>query len=240
MRTFPVPVTSPAKGGDCLLLVDKPFGKSSFYVIRQVRHLLSVKKAGHAGTLDPLATGLLLVGTGKMTKALTHLQGLEKSYTGEILLGCRSASYDLETPLEKTEPHPPTLTEAEIHQAAASFLGPQLQQPPAYSACKIGGKPAYLAARKGETSPLAARPIEISDFRITHIDLPVIHFAVSCSKGTYIRSLAHDLGIRLGTGGVLASLRRTAIGPYTVAEAYTIEQLEALLQGKGAGEPATP
>jgi len=203
-----------------ILLIDKPLTWTSFDVVRKIRNLTRIKKTGHAGTLDPLATGLLIVCQGKATKKIEGIQNAEKEYIGTIHLGSTTASYDLES-----EPTPQQdithLTQEVIRQQAASFVGFIDQVPPIFSAIKVDGKRSYDLARKGLEPELKSRRIEIKAFDITDISLPVITFRVACSKGTYIRSLAHDLGQLLGTGAYLKSLRRTKIGDYSVDDALT-------------------
>ncbi|MDB5272588.1 MAG: tRNA pseudouridine(55) synthase [Chitinophagaceae bacterium] len=211
-----------------ILLIDKPLTWTSFDVVRKIRNLTKIKKTGHAGTLDPLATGLLIVCQGKATKKIEDIQNAEKEYTGTIHLGATTASYDLES-----EPTPQQdithLTAETIAQHAQRFVGFIDQIPPIFSAIKVDGKRAYDLARKGLEPELKSRRIEIKAFDITHIDLPVVTFRVTCSKGTYIRSLAHDLGQSLGTGAYLKSLRRTKIGDYSVDHALTPDQFKDTL-----------
>ncbi|NCT95074.1 MAG: tRNA pseudouridine(55) synthase TruB [Chitinophagaceae bacterium] len=208
-----------------VVLFDKPLEWTSFDAVKKVRILTRVSKVGHAGTLDPLATGLLIVCTGKFTKKINEYMGMEKEYTGTFTLGATTASYDLETEPEnlKDTSH---LTEDMIHAATQSFTGPILQVPPAHSAIKKDGKPVYLAARKGLEVKLEPRPVTIHAFEIEKIELPIVHFRVVCSTGTYIRSLAHDFGAALGVGGYMSSLRRTRIGIFKVEDAYTVESFE--------------
>ncbi len=207
-----------------VLQVNKPLHWTSFDVIRKLRSALSIKKIGHAGTLDPLATGLLLVCTGKKTKTISHYQELEKVYRTEMVLGKTTPSVDLETPFD-SETSYDHVTEADIEQAAASFLGAIEQVPPAYSAVKLGGERAYKKARKGDTVQLAPRPVFIHSLVITDIQLPCIKLEVTCSKGTYIRSLVRDFGERLGTGAYLSALCRTRIGAFRLEDAYEVEDL---------------
>lgn len=208
-----------------ILLVDKPLCWTSFDVVKKLRHLLKVKKIGHAGTLDPRATGLLLLCMGKGTKRLSAYQDLDKTYEGQIVLGKTTSSYDLETPFDQIKSYQ-HLQEADVLAACDFFLGVQTQTPPAYSACKVNGVRAYKRARKGKEVILRPREITIYTFELTKIDLPSIDFVVRCSKGTYIRSLAHDFGQHLGVGGYLSKLRRTRIGKYRIEDAYTIPWLE--------------
>ncbi|MBX2940438.1 MAG: tRNA pseudouridine(55) synthase TruB [Ferruginibacter sp.] len=204
------------------LLLDKPLHWTSFDVVRKVRGALQIKKVGHAGTLDPLATGLLIVCTGKHTKHIASLMVKEKTYTGSITLGAVTPTYDLESTPEQFRDisH---LTEKEIIDTAESFLGEQLQKPPVYSAIKKGGTAAYTLARRGEDVELTPRPIVIHHFHIIRVEFPVIDFEITCSTGTYIRSIAHDFGERLKCGGYLSALRRTAVGDYGVKDALGVE-----------------
>jgi tRNA pseudouridine55 synthase len=215
-------VTDSAEGA--FFLVNKPIEWTSFDVVNKLRYALKTKKIGHAGTLDPLATGLLIICAGKMTKRIEEFQGLEKEYTGTITLGQTTPSYDLETVPSAPVPidH---LNEETIRNAAQSFVGVIQQVPPAHSSIKINGKRAYTLARKGKDPALKARQVEIKDFEITGIKKAYVHFRIVCSKGTYIRSLAHDLGAALAVGGHLSELCRTRIGPYRLAEAETMEQI---------------
>lgn len=218
----------PASWERVVLPVDKPKGWSSFDVIRRLRRLLRIKKMGHAGTLDPMATGLLIVLIGKATKLQDGYMGQPKSYTGTLRLGATTPSYDAES--EVTERRDwQHLTEAQIRTASNGFLGEIEQRPPMYSAIKIGGERLYKKARRGETVERPLRRVTITRFEITEIDGPDVSFVVDCSKGTYIRSLAHDLGQHLGVGAHLTSLRRTAIGDHSVAQAWTLEALATAL-----------
>ncbi len=207
-----------------VLLVNKPLEWTSFDVVNKLRYLLHTRKIGHAGTLDPLATGLLILCTGKMTKRIDEFQGMEKEYTGTLILGQTTASYDAET-----APTPPadisSITATAVLNAARTFIGPIQQVPPAHSSIKINGKRAYDLARKGVVVELKPRTVEIKAFDITQCSLPNISFRVVCSKGTYIRSLAHDMGHKLGVGAYLTALCRTRIGPYELVNAETLEQI---------------
>ncbi len=206
-----------------VLLLDKPLDWTSFDIVKKIRILTKVSKVGHAGTLDPLATGLLIVCTGKFTKKINEYMGMEKEYTGSITLGATTPTYDLESaPVNQQDIS--SLTEAMLHEATKQFTGDIMQVPPSHSAIKRNGQPVYIAARKGEDVVLEPRPIRISAFTIERIELPKIYFKVVCSTGTYIRSLAHDYGKALGVGGYLSGLRRTRIGEFSVDDAYTIEQ----------------
>ncbi|MFZ2785696.1 MAG: tRNA pseudouridine(55) synthase TruB [Sediminibacterium sp.] len=209
-----------------VILLNKPLEWTSFDVVRKIRNLTRIVKVGHAGTLDPLATGLLIVCTGKFTKQINTYMGMEKEYTGTITLGAVTPTYDLESTPEQHQPinH---LTDEMIHAATAQFTGPIMQVPPAHSAIKKDGKPVYLAARKGEDVQLEPRPVTIYEFRVTEIELPVVHFRVVCSTGTYIRSLSHDFGKALGVGGYMSSLCRTRIGAFTLDQAQTMDEFEA-------------
>lgn len=205
------------------MLLDKPLDWTSFDIVKKIRILTKVAKVGHAGTLDPLATGLLIVCTGKFTKKINEYMGMEKEYTGSITLGATTPTYDLESaPVNQQDIS--SLTEAMLHEATKQFTGDIMQVPPSHSAIKRNGQPVYIAARKGEDVVLEPRPIRISAFTIERIELPKIYFKVVCSTGTYIRSLAHDYGKALGVGGYLSGLRRTRIGEFSVDDAYTIEQ----------------
>ena len=209
-----------------VLLFDKPMEWTSFDVVRKIRFLTKISKIGHAGTLDPLATGLLIVCTGKFTKKINEYMGMEKEYTGTITLGAVTPTYDLESePQDQKEiSH---LTEVQVHAATAQFTGVIMQTPPIHSAIKQAGKPVYLAARKGIDVKLEPRPITIYSFNIEKIEWPVVHFRVVCSTGTYIRSLANDFGAALGVGGYMSSLRRTRIGQFKVEEAIPLLDFEA-------------
>ncbi|TDG95584.1 tRNA pseudouridine(55) synthase TruB [Cardinium endosymbiont of Culicoides punctatus] len=207
-----------------MIMIDKPSGWTSFDVVKKVRALLKVKKIGHAGTLDPLATGLLLLCTGKQTKKIYSLQELPKVYTGQIVLGKTTPSMDLETDFDSVSCYD-HLNEDMIKAVAATFVGTIEQTPPIYSALKVGGKRAYKMARAAQPIVLSPRSIVIHSFSLTTIDIPLITFELTCSKGTYVRSLAHDLGKKLGVGAYLHALCRTQIGPYHLNNACTIEKL---------------
>lgn len=209
-----------------ILIIDKPLEWSSFQAVNALKWAIRKKfnlkkiKIGHAGTLDPLATGLLLICTGKFTKKIPELQGQVKEYTGTITLGATRPSYDLETEIDQTYPidH---INENQIQQATAKFIGTIEQYPPIFSALKKDGKRLYEFAREGKTVEIKPRNIHISTFEITQITLPEVHFRVVCSKGTYIRSLAHDFGKSLESGAYLSALRRTKIGDFNVDNAVT-------------------
>jgi tRNA pseudouridine55 synthase len=218
-----------------VLLIDKPLEWSSFQVVNKLRWLIRKEykikkiKVGHAGTLDPLASGLLIICTGKETKNITTYQAQEKEYTGTITLGATTPSYDLETEVDKNFPLD-DLTEDLIRNTTAQFTGEIQQKPPIFSAIKKDGKRLYELARAGETTEIKSRTVTIHDFEITRIELPEIDFKISCSKGTYIRSIAHDFGAALNNGGHLSALRRTAIGNYRVENAMSIESFEELVK----------
>lgn len=207
-----------------LLLVDKPLKWTSFDVVRKLKYLLRVKKIGHAGTLDPLATGLLLIGIGKYTKKLAELQGLDKTYAGTLVLGKTTPSYDLETAYEN-EMDIAHITPAGVMALIPKFSGLIEQFPPAHSAVKIDGERAYKKARRNEVVEIKSRMIMIHSLEFTRIELPEIDFKVHCSKGTYIRSLAHDIGQALEVGAHLSALKRTSIGEYSLDQALSMEQL---------------
>lgn len=209
-----------------VLLVDKPLAWTSFDVVKKLKYALNLKKVGHAGTLDPLATGLLILCTGKKTKQIESFQNQGKEYDGTLVLGQSTPSYDLETePTEAVDLA--NITEQQIKEATLDFIGKVEQTPPIYSAIKINGKRAYLHARKGDNIKLRSRIVQIDKFEIMSIDLPQVKFLVSCSKGTYIRSLVNDFGNKLAVGAYLSQLRRTKIGDYKVTDAFTIEELTA-------------
>lgn len=207
-----------------LLLVDKPLTWTSFDVVKKIKYGLKLKKIGHAGTLDPLATGLLLLGVGKYTKKLHDLQGKDKAYEGIFEIGKTTPSYDLETDFD-TVTNIDHLTNRDLLAARDQLTGSIEQIPPAHSAVKVNGKRAYKLARKNEEVALKKRNIKIYQFELTSIELPEVHFKVQCSKGTYIRSLAHDFGKIMGVGAYLKALRRTAIGEYHVQDAQTIDEV---------------
>ena len=229
MKQHPVhPSLQPYLEGK-VLLFDKPLEWTSFDVIRKLRGITRISKIGHAGTLDPLATGLLIVCTGKFTKKINEYMGMEKEYTGTFTLGAVTPTYDLES--EPTQQQAIShLTEDMIHAATAPFTGAIMQVPPAHSAIKREGKPVYLAARKGIDVVLEPRPVTIYNFLIEKIDLPVVHFRVVCSTGTYIRSLANDFGKELGVGAYMSSLRRTRIGEFRVEDAQPLDVFETSIK----------
>jgi len=211
---------------DRVLLVNKPLRWTSFDVVRKLRYKLKIKKIGHAGTLDPLATGLLILCTGKMTKRIDEYQAQEKEYTGRFVIGQTTPSNDLET--EVSAPADIShITKEQIHEATKQFIGVIDQVPPMHSAIFVDGKRAYELARKGKQVDLKSRQVTITEFEITAIELPSVSFRVVCSKGTYIRSLARDFGQALGVGAYLAELCRTRIGAFRLEDAKKVEEIEA-------------
>ena len=211
-----------------VLLIDKPLEWTSFQVVNKLRWAIKKQfklkkiKVGHAGTLDPLATGLLIICTGAFTKKIETYQAQEKEYTGTFSLGATTPSYDMETEIDQ---HYPTehLSEEIIKKATENFIGEIEQKPPIFSAVKKDGKRLYELARAGETTEIKPRTITITQFEITNIQLPEVDFRVVCSKGTYIRSLANDFGIALNSGAYLSKLRRTQIGDFSVKDALSID-----------------
>lgn len=220
-----------------LLLIDKTAHWSSFDVVKSVRSYLKVRRVGHAGTLDPLATGLLIVCTGKFTKKINDFMAQSKEYTGTFTLGATTPTYDLES-LPENQTEVSHITEAEIHKATEAFVGEIDQVPPIYSAIKKAGTPMYTLARRGEDIDLQPRKINIESFEITGIQLPVVSFKIRCSTGTYIRSLANDFGKQLGCGAFLSSLRRTAIGDFRVEDAFQMDNfLDMIVEMQSKEEP---
>lgn len=235
----------PAFDLDSVILVDKPLGWTSFDVVNKIRYAIIKHlranapelfegrkyrpKVGHAGTLDPLATGLLIVCAGKETKNIDQYMGREKEYTGAIFLGATRPSYDKETDIDQVfgTSH---ITEEQVFETAKQFIGEQLQHPPVFSAIKKDGKKAYEAARAGKEIKLDARTILISEFEIARIEMPLVYFRIVCSKGTYIRSIAYDFGKALGSGAYLESLCRTRIGEFKLGDAMSVEEFVNSLQ----------
>lgn len=217
-----------------VILIDKPLEWTSFQAVNKVRWLIKKSfgfkkiKVGHAGTLDPLATGLLIICSGKFTKKIDTFQAQEKEYTGTFTLGATTPSYDLETEIDQNFDIS-EITSEQIHKATKQFIGEVQQQPPVFSALKKDGKRLYEFARNGEEVEIPFRKITISEFEITRIDLPNVDFRVVCSKGTYIRSLANDFGKALNNGAHLSALRRTKIGDFSVANAISISDFESSL-----------
>jgi tRNA pseudouridine55 synthase len=212
------------EGAGELLLIDKPIDWTSFDVVKKVKRLFRVRKVGHSGTLDPKATGLLIICTGRKTKEIPEFIELEKEYSGTFEIGKRTPSFDSETDVSETR-DTSCICENDILKAAKSLSGKQLQIPPMYSAVKYGGKPLYKYARNGVTVERAEREVDIKKFEIKRIYGTMVDFCVVCSKGTYIRSLIEDLGIRLGCGATLVSLRRIRIGSFHIDRAVTIDEL---------------
>jgi tRNA pseudouridine55 synthase len=217
-----------------ILLVNKPFRWTSFDVIGSLRglikHLIGKKiKIGHAGTLDPLATGLLIVCTGKATKRIEEFKDFDKEYTGTFILGATTPSYDMEKEVNETfaTDH---ITPETIYKAARSLTGDIMQVPPMFSAIKIDGKRAYESARKDKDLGLVARPVSVPVFEITRIEMPEVDFRIVCSKGTYIRALARDFGQALHSGAYLSALCRTRVGPHKLENAYEVEELKSILR----------
>lgn len=222
------------KAGE-VLLVHKPLNWTSFDVVNKLRYHIKRKlgvkkiKVGHAGTLDPLADGLLIICTGKKTKSINDFMGLPKTYTGNITLGATTPSYDLETEIDQTFPID-NITKEQIEAKAEEMTGTYEQYPPIFSAKKVKGKKAYDLARAGEEVQLKPKLIEIHSFELTNIDLPQVDFRITCSKGTYIRSIAHDMGQLLQNGGHLSDLRREAIGDFELKDAKTVEEWLEIIQ----------
>lgn len=210
-----------------ILLVDKPRDHTSHDVVARLRGKLKMKRIGHAGTLDPMATGLLIILVGKATRVSQYLTSLDKEYEGTIELGKVTDTQDADGEMMETRPVPP-LTELELKEAIRGFLGDQYQTPPMYSAIKIDGVPLYKSARKGEEVEREPRFIRVMSWEITRFGVPQFDFRLRCTKGTYVRTLAHDLGQKLGCGAHLAALRRTATDKFNVSHALTIEQIQAL------------
>jgi tRNA pseudouridine55 synthase len=208
-----------------VLLINKPLEWTSFDVVRKIRNLIKIKKVGHAGTLDPLATGLLIVCTGKFTKRINEFMAREKEYTGTFTLGATTPTYDLESKPENFTAVS-SITEEKIMSATNQFIGEIFQVPPAHSAIKIDGKRVYELARQGREVMIRARKVIVSEFEITQIEMPVVSFRIVCSTGTYIRSLANDFGKALGCGAYLSSLCRTRIGESLLADAKSMTEIE--------------
>lgn len=207
-----------------VFLVDKPLEWTSFDVVKKIRNALRIKKVGHAGTLDPLATGLLIVCAGKQTKQIDSYMGQEKEYTGTFVIGATTESFDLEKPVIPVA-DPSGVTLENVKAAAAQLTGDILQVPPMHSAIKVDGKRVYESARQGIEVKMEARPVQVREFEITGFENNVVQFRISCSKGTYIRSLARDLGEILGVGAYMSSLCRTRIGNFKLSEAKELMSL---------------
>ncbi len=228
------PETNPYLLGK-VLLIDKPLDWTSFQVVNKIRWLIKQEfglkkiKVGHAGTLDPLASGLLIICTGKETKNIHTYQAQEKEYTGTITLGATTPSYDLETEIDQRFPIT-DLTTDQLIATTQQFTGEILQKPPIYSAIKKDGKRLYELARAGETTEIKSRTVSVNTFELSNIRLPKVDFRITCSKGTYIRSMAHDYGVALDNGAHLSALRRTKIGDYNVKDALSLEEFEQQLK----------
>ncbi len=213
-----------------VLLIDKPFGWTSFDVVNKIRsaikQTLNIKKikVGHAGTLDPLATGLLIICTGKFTKQIDSFQGLDKIYVGSMFVGATTPSFDKETEINKTF-NTNSITKKQLLETTNQFTGEIEQTPPIYSAVKVNGKRAFEYARKDNEVKLKSRQVKIHQFDLLNYDLPEIDFMVNCSKGTYIRTLVNDFGLAINNGAYMSSLRRTAIGKYSVNNAYLVDEI---------------
>ncbi len=207
-----------------LFLIDKPYKWTSFDVVRKVRNTLKIKKVGHAGTLDPLATGLLIVCAGRMTKQIDSFMGQEKEYTGTFEIGSTTDSFDLEQPVIKVA-DPSEITLEQVQKAVNQLTGDILQVPPMHSAIKVAGKRVYESARKGIDVKMEPRSVTVSEFEITRFENPTVEFRIVCSKGTYIRSLARDLGEHLGVGAYMSSLCRTRIGEFTLQQSKDLDSL---------------
>ena len=208
-----------------VLLVDKPQGMTSHDIVARMRRVFRIKKIGHAGTLDPMATGLLLILVGKATKVSQFLMSMDKEYTGTVKLGEATDSQDADGEIVETKPVP-ELTQADVDKEMATFMGDQYQTPPMFSAKKVNGQKLYKLARQGKTIEREARVIHVSRYDILDFSLPEVSIIVGSSKGTYIRTLAHDLGERLGCGGHLCALRRTQVGKFRIEDANTLEEIE--------------
>jgi tRNA pseudouridine55 synthase len=217
----------PRKEIEGVLLVDKPGEHTSHDVVARLRRKLNMKRIGHAGTLDPMATGLMIVLIGRATKISQYLISLDKEYEGTIELGKVTDSQDADGEVLETRPVPP-LSEAEVRAAIAGFLGDQYQIPPMFSAIKIDGVPLYKNARKGVEVEREPRFIRVASFELTRFSLPELDFKLRCTKGTYVRTIAHDLGQKLGCGAHLKALRRTATDKFNLAQALTLDEIEAL------------
>ena len=211
------------------ILIDKSLDWTSFDVVKKLKFLIKCKKIGHAGTLDPLATGLLIICTGKNTKKINDIQNLSKTYTGNFTIGSTTPSHDLETEISASKPIE-NISKKMIEDVADTFLGVQLQKPPKFSAVKVEGERAYKLARENKKFILKEKEIEIKKFKISEIKSSVISFEIKCSKGTYIRSIARDFGNRLGCGAYLSKLRRTKIGDFDVNNAYTIDDMVNIIK----------
>lgn len=218
-----------------VLLIDKPLEWTSFDVVRRIRGMIRIKKVGHAGTLDPLATGMLILCTGKFTKRINDYMAQEKEYTGSFTFGATTPTYDLESEPENFKDYSHVTPEL-LQSIAQQFTGEISQVPPMHSAIKKDGKRVYELARKGITIELEPRRITIKEFEFTSIEMPVVHFRVVCTTGTYIRSLANDVGQVAGCGAYLSKLCRTRIGEFTLDKSMTMEQAEAWIKKEKEAE----
>ncbi len=217
----------PVKEIEGVLLVDKPIGMTSHDVVYRLRRKLQIQRIGHAGTLDPMATGLLIMLIGKATRISQYLISVDKVYEGEITLGSTTNSQDAEGEIMETRPVPP-LTEPELLATMKTFLGDQYQMPPMFSAIKVAGVPLYKKAREGEVVEREPRFIRVSAFELLSLSLPKLTFRLACTKGTYVRTVAHDLGTKLGCGAHLSALRRTGSGKFSIGQCTTLEAVESL------------
>lgn len=221
---------------DSLILIDKPRGCTSFDVLRRLRRILGIRKIGHAGTLDPMATGLLICMIGRATKQMSNLVDLDKAYQGTMRLGESTPSYDADTEVERRV-DPSHLTLEDLNKASKDFTGTIIQETPPYSAVKYQGERLYRRVHRGEQGFRPPRVVTVESFRLERLDGRDASFRVRCSKGTYVRALAHDLGEALGVGAHLVALRRTSIGPYDVADALTLERVEEIYGGTTPERP---
>jgi len=217
---------------DGILVMDKAFGPTSFQIVQKVRERLKVKKVGHAGTLDPLATGVLPICLGRATKIVRFIMSGHKIYQGTMLLGVATDTYDAAGKVTEQKALPPSLDQLFLQKAAKEFTGRLFQPPPPFSAVKHKGKPLYKFARQGIMVQKESRPVQVFSFEILEVRLPEVDFRVHCSKGTYVRSLVHDLGSNLGCGGHVTRLRRTKSGPFNIENAMKMETLEEIVKSK--------
>lgn len=224
---------TPSAAAGEVLLVDKPSGWTSFDVVNKLRRAAGGLKMGHAGTLDPMATGLLIICTGRKRKEIDRFTGLDKEYIAEALLGVTTPSYDTET-APVAERDTAGITEEQVRGVMAAFVGPQMQTPPMWSAVKVGGRRLYSLARKGVEIDRPAREIVVHELELLECAVPKLTLRIACSKGTYVRSLINDIGARLGCGACMSALRRTRIGPYSVHDAAGMAQVVAHLEGSFA------
>lgn len=223
---------TPANAFDGILLIDKPAQMSSHDVVNKVRRILKMRSIGHAGTLDPIATGLLVLLVGKATKVSQYLMSLDKVYQGEMMLGVETNSQDIEGEVVAQKPVPESLDETTLKAEMAKFIGDQYQTPPMFSAKKVNGVPLYKLARLGQNVEREPRFIRISHFDLLSMQKPLVKFELACSKGTYVRTVCHDLGQKLGCGAHMTALRRISSDKFNVADAVTLEALSEM----GTGE----